>query len=297
MPTQLTADWVRQHLPTRPPNAHKGTFGTLQIVAGSRRYRGAAALAAEGALRAGTGVVQLAAIEPVCAAVAARLPCCTFLPVAQGPVGGIAAAALPDILAEKATAVLAGCGMGNTADTAALVGGLLAQSPHPLVLDADALNALAAASASRQSLFPPLPAGRGEIILTSHIGEMARLCGQSTEAILKDQPGIAQSFARRHGCTVVLKSHVTVVAAPSGALLVNNTAGNAGLAKGGSGDVLAGIIAGLLAQGLPAQAAAGAGVWLHATAADAAARETGQAALSPADLPHHLAQVLLALGH
>ncbi|MGD9560089.1 MAG: NAD(P)H-hydrate dehydratase, partial [Oscillospiraceae bacterium] len=161
-----------------------------------------------------------------------------------------------------------------------------------LVLDADALNALA----RHTTRAPDWTYAGGEVVLTPHIGEMARLCGLPTEEVAGRQAELATDFARRHRCVVVLKSHITVVASPHGEVLVNDSAGNAGLAKGGSGDVLAGLIAGLLAQGLPAFSAAGAGVWLHAAAGDLAAKASGLAGLSPAELPAAIAQVLKSLG-
>ncbi|MDL2324354.1 NAD(P)H-hydrate dehydratase [Ruminococcaceae bacterium OttesenSCG-928-A16] len=302
MQTTLNAAWVQQMLLPRSTTAHKGNFGTLTILAGSAHYPGAAMLAAAGALRAGAGIVRLAATAQVCAVAAAQLPACTYQPLAQNAEGGIASAALPEALAPPATALLAGCGLGNTAETGLLVAALLDTCPCPFVLDADALNVLAGHLPAgqdetvRRAMLHALATARQPVIVTPHIGEMSRLCGIPPAEAQQDMAGVALQFASRHNCVVVLKSHVTVVATPSGELYVNNTAGNAGLAKGGSGDVLAGIIAALLAQGHAPHIAAAAGVWLHAAAADAAVEITGETGLSPADLPTYLCTVWRQLG-
>lgn len=293
--TRLTGAWVAQVLPPRQAAAHKGSFGTLGILAGCSRYRGAAVLAAAGAARAGTGIVRVASVEPVCAAVAASLPGCTLLPLPQAGDGTIAPEGAALLLKEKQTAILAGCGLGQNDGTAALVWGLLRETPCPLVLDADALNLLAH-PAHAPVLGPALGAAGAPVVLTPHIGEMARLCGQSPAWVQQNQRRCALDHAQTTGCVVVLKSHHTWVAGPTGACFVNDGQGNPGMAKGGSGDVLAGIIGGLLAQGVPALQAAAAGVWLHAAAGDAAARRHGQDAMLPADMPPLLGEVFRGLG-
>lgn len=289
--------WVKQTLIKRPRDAHKGTFGTLTVLAGSRRYRGAAVLAAAGALRAGAGIVRLASVEPVLAATAAQLPACTLLPLPETQTGGVAAQALGDVLAAPATAVLAGCGMGNTPDTMGLVEGLLAKASCPLVLDADALNVLAGHledgddEAVRSVGLAALKAATQPVVLTPHVGEMARLCGKPATDILAAPAETAAEFSTTTGCVIVLKSHATVVAAPNGEAYALETDGNPGLAKGGSGDVLAGVVAAFVAHGItPAQAAAAA-VWLHAKAGALAAQNYGEAGMSPADLPLQLCEV------
>jgi NAD(P)H-hydrate epimerase len=289
--------WVKQTLPKRPKNAHKGAFGILTVLAGNRRYPGAAVLAVAGALRAGAGIVRLASIEPVLAAAAAQLPTCTLLPLPETQTGGVAAQALGDVLAAPATAVLAGCGMGNTFDTMGLIEGLLAKVNCPLVLDADALNVLAGHledgddEAVRSVGLAALQVATQPVVLTPHIGEMSRLCGKSAADILAAPAETTAQFSATYGCVVVLKSHATVVAAPDGESYALETEGNPGLAKGGSGDVLAGIIAALAAQGIPPAQAAAAAVWLHAKAGALAAQSYGEAGMSPADLPLQLCEV------
>ncbi len=280
---RLDESFVFASIRPREPDSHKGSYGHVLLAAGSRRYRGAANLAAEGALRAGAGIVTLAAVEPVIAAAAARLPECCLLPCPEGPDGGLGAAAADSLLAarQKATVLLMGPGMGNTPDTRALVRALAEGAACTVVLDADALNAAAAMLAAGELL--PRPAAGFELILTPHPGEMARLTGLAPAEIAADRPGVAARYAEMWGCTVVLKGHHTLIAAPDGRLW-QNTTGNAGLARGGSGDVLAGMTAGLAACGLPAPEAAACAVWLHGAAADRCARRLGQYGMLPHDL-------------
>lgn len=297
MEKRLDEKWVRSVLPKRSRQAHKGDFGTLVIAAGSSQYRGAAVLCANAAIRTGAGIVQLASTEKVCAAVAAQVPCCTLMPLEETPAGGIAPHEAKRIMAKTANAILAGPGLGNTPDTAALVLELLQSAPSPLVLDADALNVLAghfedgnspqAWEQGRQALAQSTQ----PLIITPHIGEMARLSGLSSSYVVQNQLGIALDFAASHNCTVVLKNHITIIACPDGKSYINDRTGNPGLARGGSGDVLAGVIAALLAQGLAPEIAAAAGVWLHASAADAAAAECSEMCLCPSDLPLYLRDV------
>ncbi len=297
----VDAPWLRQILPQRPPGAHKGSFGTLALVAGSLCYRGAALLAADAALRGGVGVARLCAVEAVCAAAAARLPACTLLPLPEAE-GGIAAEAAAEILARRHSALLAGCGLGNTAHSARLVLALLRGAAAPLLLDADALNALAGClcagrdEAMAANLSEALDACGQPVVLTPHFGEMARLCGLTPEEVSRRQEAVAAEYAKAHNCVVALKGPATVVADPGGDIYIVDFGGNAALAKGGSGDVLAGLIASLLAQGMPAARAAAAGAWLHAEAARIAAKEAGSAGLSPADLPAYIGGVLRDLG-
>ena len=172
-----------------------------------------------------------------------------------------------------------GPGMGNTPDTRALVRTLAGGAAGTVVLDADALNAVSALLAAGEAL--PRPAG--SLILTPHPGEMARLTGLAPAEIAADRPGVAARYAGAWGCTLVLKGHHTIVAAPDGRLWLNTT-GNAGLARGGSGDVLAGMTAGLAACGLPAPEAAACAVWLHGAAADRTALRLGQYGMLPHDI-------------
>ena len=282
-PQPITPAAVWQALTPRPPHSPKGTFGRVLIAAGSARYRGAAALCCEGALRAGAGIVTLASVEPVLALTLARTPECTLQPCTPDEEGGISVenlAVLRQTLA-ACTALVLGPGLGGAAG--ALGAGLLEAARCPVVLDADGLNAAAGGAFS-------LKTGGGPLILTPHPGEMARLCGLTPAQVNADRPALAARMAREWGCILVLKGHATLVAAPDGVLWANTT-GNPGLARGGSGDVLAGMIGGLCAAGLPPLEAAKCGVWLHGAAADRAAARLGQWGMLPSDLPAALGEL------
>lgn len=302
MEIQIDREFVLHHLPRRPRAAHKGTFGTLLALAGSGAYRGAALLAASGAMRAGTGLVRLCSTEAVCAAAAATLPACVLLPAEEGPCGCIGHGSLPAALATRHTAILAGPGITATAETALWVLGLLQKAGQPLLLDADALNILAGTldtgpdPKTRQAGLELLAAAQTPVVLTPHPGEMARLAGKTTAEVAENPEEAALHFAKAHRCTVVLKGHESLVASPEGELLALRGQANPGLAKGGSGDVLAGILAGLLAQGFQPGVAAALGLWLHAAAGAKGVAQHGEAGLSPADLPLLLAEVWRDLG-
>lgn len=276
--TEIIAEYVWKTIPPRPRESHKGTFGSVLAVAGSACYRGAALLAAEGALRTGAGIVTLASVEPVIAAASVRLPECCLLPCEAGAEGGISPGNAARLLKQKANVLLLGPGLGYEAQSAAraeetrtLVKALLPAFAGSAVLDADGLNAAAALLAAGESL--PHPAG--ELVVTPHPGEMARLTGLSPAQIAAAREETATRFAKEWDAVVVLKGARTVVAAPDGRCFVNTT-GNPGLARGGSGDALAGMIAALLACGLPAFDAAACGVWLHGAAADRVAARRGE---------------------
>lgn len=199
MAVEITKDFVWQAIPPRPRESHKGTFGAVLAVAGSASYRGAALLAAEGALRTGAGIVTLASVEPVLAAAAARLLECCLCPCAAGAEGGISPESIPFIQRQKATVLLLGPGLGGTAQSAAraaetrtLVQKLLPGFAGSAVLDADGLNAAARLLAEGKAL--PHPAG--ELILTPHPGEMARLTGLSVAEISADREKIARQYAK-----------------------------------------------------------------------------------------------------
>lgn len=288
MAKEITAQQVFGLLPRRRQDSHKGSYGKVMCLAGSARFRGAAALAAEGALRAGAGLVTLASVEPVIAAVAARCPECVFLPCRQSAGGGVSAQSGKAVL-EKVRGMevlLFGPGLGDTPDTAALLEQLGPSAGCALVLDADGLNAAAKMDSLPRS--PGLP-----LILTPHPGEMARLCGLTIAEVNAGREGIAAGYARAEDCVVVLKGHRTIVAGPQGEVFVNPT-GNSGLSRGGSGDILAGMIAGLTAQGLSPLDAAVCGVWLHGAAADQCAKRLGQYGMLPHDIFTDLGAIFAA---
>lgn len=298
----ITQSWVLQHLPPRPADSHKGSFGTLTVIAGSAFYRGAAALAVSAALRAGTGVVRLASIKEVCAAVACQLPCCTLYPLkASEDKLYIDAANAEHLTKLQHTALLVGPGMANSRHCATIVLHLLQNAKAPLVLDADALNVLAGHMdygedlKIRAQLLDALQQCNVPVIITPHSKEMARLTGSEVHTVIKNAPETAANFAKTYRCTVVLKNSTTLIATKQGELFANDNGKNSGLAKGGSGDVLAGIIAGLVAQQTPPYIAAAAGVWLHAQAGWVGVSQYGVTGLSPADLPLCLCSVWSSL--
>ena len=251
---------VRRLLPPRPLDGHKGTFGRLAIVAGSARYRGAAALATVAALRAGAGLVTLASVEPACAVTAALAPAATFVPLAASTDGQVTASAA-EVAGSVArpTALLLGPGLGRSDAGDSLVFGLLdALADTPTAIDADGLNALADRPERLDALGP-------ETVLTPHPGELARLGRLPAPPEGLPRLAAAQNLAARTRATVVAKGSPTFVCAGERVWILARP--NPALAAAGSGDVLAGVIASLLAQGIAATDAARLGVWVHSRAA------------------------------
>ncbi|GMU91525.1 MAG: hypothetical protein AMXMBFR4_05830 [Candidatus Hydrogenedentota bacterium] len=267
MGVELTIEAVRSLLPRRPADGHKGTFGHVLIVAGSRGFSGAAKLAAESAGRSGAGLVTVAVPQGIAVAVAASLfeSMWTVLPTTRGDSLSLVALPLLMTAAEGKQAVVLGPGLSTHDETRRLVLEFVPQCPRPLLIDADGLNNLSGDPGVLARCTAP-------VVLTPHPGEMARLTGGAVSDIQRDRQGAATRFAKRHRCVVVLKGHRTVIADAQGACSVNPT-GNSGLATGGSGDVLSGLIGGLLAQGMGPYDAACLGVYLHGLAGDIAARE------------------------
>ncbi|MBI2868795.1 MAG: NAD(P)H-hydrate dehydratase [Chloroflexi bacterium] len=274
----MTAEWARTALPPRPRGANKGTFGRVLVAAGSINYIGAAYLACQGAVRAGAGLVTLATAAGLQPVLAAKLTEVTYLPLPEARPGIVAAEAASVLEKEAARydVLLAGCGLGQSDEVIGFIRALLSFKGLPkLVLDADALNTLARS-----------PSWKGleqDAILTPHPGEMARLAGTSVEAVQADRPGITRKLAVEWRQTVVLKGAYTVIAAPDGRTRLNPAA-NPGLASAGTGDVLAGIIAGLAAQGLALYDAASLGVYLHGRAGEAVRDEMGDTGMTASDL-------------
>lgn len=270
----VEADFVRAALPSRRADGHKGDFGKLLVVGGAVGYTGAPYLTAAAAVRSGCGLVSLGVPESIWAVEAAKCVCAMPFPLPEKK-GLFSYKALQTIRDKlSACGVLAlGPGLGRGEAVERLVLALL-ETEKPVVLDADGINALA-------GHMDVLDARRGRVtILTPHDGEFARLGGDLRDG---DRVGAARAFAADHGCVLVLKGHRTVTASPAGNALVNTT-GNSGLAKGGSGDVLTGVIASLLAQGAPAVHAAAAGVWLHGRAGDRAAERLTPYGMTPEDV-------------
>lgn len=268
-------------LPARAADANKGDFGRVLIVAGSRGMSGAAVLSASAALRSGAGLVRVAVPQGVLPLVAAANPCYMTAPLPEDEHGRLNAAALDEMieLVRGNTVAAVGPGIGRGPDLTALVLGLIEQTRTALVVDADGLNAVAGHS-------DRLKARPGPLVLTPHPGEFARLLGCETAAVQADRQRLAVRFAAEHGLILVLKGHGTVVS--DGRRVYINGTGNPGMATGGTGDVLTGVIAALLGQGLEPFAAAQLGVYLHGRAGDLARDEVGEVSLIASDLLTHL---------
>lgn len=276
----ITPSWAREILPARPLIANKGSFGRALVVAGSINYPGAAYLAASGAVRVGTGLVTLATPRSLLPVLAAKLTEVTYLPLAETDAGTVAAPAAKEIAShlDDYQALLIGCGLGKNRSVSLLVESLLQrhkESPG-IVLDADALNALAGFPRWWREF-------TREAILTPHPGEMARLAGTPVADIQKNRIDVARALASEWHKVIVLKGAYTVIAGPGGECRVSPVA-NPGLASAGTGDVLAGIIVGLVAQGLALFEAACLGVHLHGAAAETVRRELGDAGMTASDL-------------
>lgn len=261
----ITPQEVRALLPPRPRSTHKGNYGHLLVIAGSEGYTGAPVLCAHAAARAGAGLVTLAVPREVYPIVAANAPP-EVMPRALNRLNSLA----------DYDAVALGPGMGQGSETQQRILDWISDCPRPMVLDADGLNALA-----QNPLV--LKSAKAPVVVTPHPGEMGRLCGCSTKEVQARRWEVAREFARAHGVVVVLKGAGTVIANPSGPLWVNLT-GNPGMAKGGVGDALTGIIGALLARGLTPLDAARAGVFWHGAAGDIARERHGEHSMLATDL-------------
>ena len=268
--------------PRRAADGHKGVYGKVLVVAGSRNMSGAAVLTGRAALRAGAGLVQVACPAAVQSVVAAGNPCYTTFGLRQhtdGTVGdGVAAEVIE--LGRAANVLAIGPGLGHTADIAALIRDVIRALPRtPTVIDADGLNALAPFTEEFRDRPTPL-------VLTPHPGEFARLSGLPMPGIQAHWGKVAAEFARRFRVVLVLKGAGTLVT--DGQRLYRNSTGNPGMATGGSGDILTGVIGALLGQHLTPLDAAVLGVWVHGRAGDLAARDLGQTGVAASGRAEHL---------
>lgn len=269
---RLNHELVLSLLPDRNPWGHKGNFGKLLLLCGSRGYTGAAFFAAMGALRSGAGLVFLGVPESIYGIEAVKLNEPVIFPLPDAG-GRLSADAVPEILTRlsQMDAVLVGPGLGQSEGTLAVVRAVLEKAECPVVVDADGINVL---SAHRDLL----RGRKSPTILTPHDGEFARLGG----VIGEDRMSAAAALAEELGCTVLLKGHETCITDGTDGYL--NPTGNPGMAVGGSGDVLAGVITALLGAGLPPLEAAACGAWLHGAAGDRCAAELGQYGMLPTDM-------------
>ena len=279
---RITPRLVCQMLPPRRADGHKGTFGRVYLCGGCPGYTGAPVYAGEAAVRTGSGLVFVGVPGEAYPVAAARCACAMAHP---------APADYGELLERVSAcgAVLIGPGLGRSPETDQTVRRLLEDCRVPVVLDADGINAISA-HIDVLDRRRGRPEG-GETVLTPHEGEFLRLGGD----LSLGRERAAADFARRHGCVLVLKGPGTLVAGPEGRLLRNPT-GNCGMAKGGSGDVLAGMVLSLIGQGAPALEAAACAVWLHGRAGDLCARDLSEYAMTPLDLIGRLPAVFKELG-
>ena len=277
---RLNHELVLSLLPDRNPWGHKGNFGKLLLLCGSRGYTGAAFFAAMGALRSGAGLVFLGVPESIYGIEAVKLNEPVIFPLPDAG-GRLSADAVPEILTRlpQMDAVLVGPGLGQSEGTLAVVRAVLEKAECPVVVDADGINVL---SAHRDLL----RGRKSPTILTPHDGEFARLGG----VIGEDRMAAAAALAEELGCVVLLKGHETCITDGTDGYL--NPTGNPGMAVGGSGDVLAGVITALLGTGLPPLEAAACGAWLHGAAGDRCVAEMGQYGMLPTDMLNALPRLM-----
>lgn len=288
--TELSAELIGSLLPVRRPNSHKGNYGRLLNLSGSLRMGGAAMMSTYAALRCGAGTTTLATPKSVARMVAPHLMEAMTLPLEETADGALSTSCMATLepMLSIATTCLMGCGLSLSAEVKRVVEQVVERAKCTLVIDADALNCI--------STDPNILTRTQRIpIITPHVGEMARLCDMSNEQVAENALSVAKLFAREKKAVVVLKDHRTIIATPTGELY-RNTTGNAGLAKGGSGDVLAGMIASFAAQGLGAKNAALCGVYLHGLAADRLAGRMSQYSMLARDIVDELPALLKALG-
>jgi hydroxyethylthiazole kinase-like uncharacterized protein yjeF len=284
----LTPEQLRGLVAPRAADSHKGDFGRLTLVAGSTGKTGAAYLAAVGALRSGAGLVTVATPKSCLHTIASMGPAYMTASLPEDDAGLVIADGVERVLELTHDVVACGPGLGRSRGVAEFVRALIDRATCPLVLDADAITVLADD--------PGRLTGSEErdVIITPHPGEMARLIGASIAEVQANRTEVAGNFATTHRVYVVLKGHRTVIATPDGHIFINPT-GNPGMATGGTGDVLTGMIAAWLAQLLDAEAACRLAVFLHGAAGDLAEAREGQAAMMATDLLEHLGEALASL--
>lgn len=285
--TVVNESHVFAQIPPRIRETHKGDYGRLLNVAGCQQYMGAAALSTLAALRTGAGYVTLASTKEVCRTVFPLVMEAVMLPLRQTPDGAVGKENLPALLdaMSQSSATLCGNGLGSGGDAEEIVLTLLENAQSPVIIDADGINIIARHIDRLKHVSCP-------VVLTPHIKEFSRLCGVPVEELRKDALPAALAFAAEYRVCLVLKDAHTLTVTPAGGVYIN-TSGNAGMARAGSGDVLAGIIGSLAAQGLEAREAAVCGVWLHGKAGDSASEIFSQAGMLPRDIISGLSHVFL----
>lgn len=282
----LNAQDIKNMLPKRKTVSNKGTYGHALCVCGSMRMTGAAYLAVSGALRCGVGLVTAAFPQSAYSAIAPKLVEPLLLPLEANFEGTFAFSAKAGIseAVKRASAVLIGCGLGFNKDTTTLVHSLIKEINKPMIIDADGINALS-------TNIDILKDAQAPVILTPHPGEMSRICGKSIGEIIENPIVTAYEFAKKYGVTVVLKGSNTIVCSHNSNDIYINTTGNSGLARGGSGDLLAGMTVSFLAQGMSPFDASVCAVYLHGLCADIVADKTSMRGMLPSDVLNHLPEL------
>ena len=281
----LDSDTIRGNLPVRARSANKGNFGRVLCLCGSLTMSGAAFMAASSAARCGAGIVTAGVPRSIHAILAGKLTEAMVTPLPETDDGSLSLSALGPIkeMARRATSAALGCGLSQNGETFMLVRELLKVLTCPVVLDADGINAVAGhIHVLRESKAP--------LILTPHPGEMARLTGRSIAEIQSDRIRAAADFAQKNRVVLVLKGANTVIASPAGEIFINPT-GNPGMARGGSGDILAGMIAGFAAQGIEPVRAACCGAYIHGLAGDRCAARLSEYGMLPTDMLMEIPQI------
>ncbi len=285
---RTTDEFLEKHpLRHSAKSAHKGSNGTLLAICGSYGMAGAAVLAGQAALRCGVGLLRVALPESIYPIAAGKLTEAVFMPLEQSRHGLISMNAFDSLQMEimnNCTAVLVGCGVGQGDDIAEVIAGLISVSVKPMVLDADGINAIAADPTILRTAMAP-------VIITPHPGEMGRLTGKTTIEVQQSRYRTARDFAAEYGVTVVLKGANTIIALPDGNVYVNLT-GNNGMAKGGSGDVLAGMMASFLAQGMNYDEAAINAVYYHGILGDKCLEKYSARTMLPSDMIDEITHIL-----
>lgn len=277
----LDSDTVKEMIPVRPYNAHKGMYGKLLDIAGSRTMPGAAALSVRSALRSGAGLVTLASVGDVVRSLSSSIYECTYLPLKTAESGSVSSESIPGLLdaAGKASAVAIGCGLMVTEDTKNVVSSVINGCEKPLIIDADGLNCIA-------PCIDIIRNAKGGAVVTPHPGELARLLGISTADVTADRLGAAMRFNSLYETAILAKGSPTFIVGNENAYV--SFTGNPGLSRGGSGDVLTGIIGGLAAMGLSPEKAAACGAYIHGRAADLAAERLSVTGMLPSDVTDEL---------
>lgn len=278
---------VKDLFPKRRITAHKNTFGHVLCICGSRTMAGAPVLATSAALRSGAGLVTLAFPESLYNVVSGKITEALLMPLDENEEGTFSSGCLKKLIAnlDKYNAIVIGCGMGVNEDTKAVVREIVENANVPVIVDADGLNILA-------KDISILSRAKSKVIITPHIGEMQRLCKLEKDLILTDKINVAQRFSKENGVYVVLKGANTVVAAPDSKRVYINNTGNTGLSKGGSGDVLAGLIGGFLVQGFEFTDAITSAVFVHGYTGDIVSERTSRRGMLPSDVINELAYSL-----